>query len=220
MTYVAGTTPVHRCDARVKIALLLAYSIAIFALSGWWGLGALVAVLVAVLAVSRLSIGMINRSLVPVYWLAAFSLIMNIVYEPSVGGVLTGLYIALRMVALVAASFVVCFTTTSSELLQAFAWFIGPLRKLGVPVDDIAFTLSLSVRFIPVIEDEFDRIRTAQKARGADASGGIAQRFKVWGKAFATLFINLFRHADNLATAMDARCYGAASRRGNLHGGE
>lgn len=218
MTYIAGSTPVHRCDARVKIALLLVYSIAIFALPGWWGLSALVAVLAVVIAISRIPIGVINRSLVPVYWLAAFSLIMNVVYEPSVGGLLTGLYIALRMIALVAASFVVCFTTTSNELLQAFSWFIGPFGRLGVPADDIAFTLALSVRFIPVIEQEFDRIRTAQLARGAGSSKSFIRNFKVWGMAFTTLFIGLFRHADNLATAMDARCYGAAPHRGNLHG--
>ena len=124
--------------------------------------------------------------------------------------------VAVRMIALITASFVVCFTTTSSELMQAFGWLIGPLRHLRAPVDDIAFTLALSVRFIPVIEGEFERIRMAQKARGADTAGSLSQTLKVWGSAFTALFIGLFRHADNLALAMDARCYGAAERRTNL----
>lgn len=218
MTYIEGSTPVHRCDARVKIVALFAFSVAILAVPSWWGMAALAALVVAVIAVARLPLSTMSRSLVPVYVLAAFSLFFNVVYDPIVGGLMTGLFVAVRMVALVAASFVVCFATTSAELLGAFAWLIGPLRRLRVPVDDIAFTLALSVRFIPVIEQEFERIRTAQKARGAEATGSIARRLQVWGRAFTTLFINLFRHADGLATAMDARCYGAAPKRGSLHG--
>ena len=216
MTYIAGSTPVHRCDARLKIGLLFAYSLAIFALSGWWGLGALVVVLAVVFAVSKLPLGLMSHSLVPVYWLAAFSLLFNVIQEPGIGGLLTGLYFAVRMVALVAASFVVCFTTTSSELLQAFSWIIGPLRRFHVPVDDISFTLALSLRFIPVIEQEFERIRMAQKARGAGGREPLSRKLEVWGMAFAALFVGLFRHADNLANAMDARCYGATPRRTRL----
>lgn len=216
MTYIEGSTPVHRLDARVKIIALFLYSVALLAVPGWWGMGVLVVLLVVAVAVAKLPLSTLNRSLVPVYVLAACSLCFNVLYDPGLGGVLSGLYVAVRMVALVAASFVVCFTTTSGELLKAFAWLIGPLDRLNVPVDDIAFTLALSVRFIPVIEQEFDRIRAAQLARGAGASKSLTRNLKVWGQAFTTLFVGLFRHADNLATAMDARCYGAARRRSHL----
>ena len=216
MTYIPGTTPVHRCDARVKIVGLFAYSVALLVVPNWWGMGALAVVAVVATAVAKIPLSVMNRLLTPVYVLAAFSLVFNVIYDPGVGGALTGLFVAVRMIALVAASFVVCFTTTSSELLQAFGWLIGPLRYLRVPVDDIAFTLALSVRFIPVIEGEFERIRMAQKARGADTAGSLSQTLKVWGSAFTALFIGLFRHADNLALAMNARCYGAAERRTNL----
>ena len=216
MTYLAGDSPVHRCDARVKIAALLAYSIAVLAVPSWWGLGVLVAVLAVVLAVSRIPLGLINGSLVPVYVLAAFAVLFNVLAAPGLDGLLSGLFVAVRMVALITASFIVCFTTASSELLKAFGWFIGPLRSLHVPVDDIAFTLALSVRFIPVIEDEFERIRAAQKARGAESTGSLKRKLEVWSAAFTALFVGLFRHADNLALAMDARCYGASERRTNL----
>ena len=216
MTYIAGETPVHRCDARVKIVALLAYSIAILAVPSWWGLGVLVVALAVALAVAKLPLSRINDALVPVYILAVFSLLFNVIYVPNIDGVLTGLFVGVRMVALIAASIIVCFTSTSSELLQAFRWIIAPLRSLRVPVDDVAFTLALSVRFIPVIEDEFTRIRMAQKARGAETSGSLKRALEIWGSAFTALFIGLFRHADSLATAMDARCYGAASQRSRL----
>ena len=118
------------------------------------------------------------------------------------------------MIALVAASFIVCLTTTSTELLSAFARLIRPLRRLRVPVDDIALTLSLAIRFIPVIAEEFNQVRTAQIARGATARGvTFSRKLKIWGAAFSAVFVGLFRRADALAIAMDARCYGMKTTR-------
>ena len=216
LTYIAGDTPVHRCDARVKIVVLFVYSIALLAVPGWWGVGVLTVAVAAVAVLAKLLPSVLNSSLVPVYFLAAFSLFFNVLYSPGLDGVLTGLLVAVRMIALITASFIVCFTTTSSELLQAFRWLITPLRHLHAPVDDIALTLALSVRFIPVVEDEFERIRMAQKARGADATGSLKRRLEIWSSAFIALFVGLFRHADNLALAMDTRCYGAKPHRTNL----
>jgi len=216
MTYIAGETPVHRCDARVKIVVLFAFSIALLAAPSWWSVGILAAAIAVVVGVAKLPLSVMNSSLVPVYVMAAFSLFFNVLYSPGLDGVLAGLLVAVRMVALIAASFVVCFTTSSSELLQAFRWLIAPLRHLHAPVDDIALTLALSVRFIPVVEDEFERIRMAQKARGADTAGSLKRTLEVWSSAFIALFVGLFRHADNLALAMDARCYGASPDRTTL----
>lgn len=215
-TYAAADTPVSRCDARVKTALLLAFSIGIFVVRTWWGMGAFAIAVIVLAGLARLPIGQMGRMLVPVYVLAAFSVLFNAMANPSIEGVLAGLFLAVRMVTLVAASFIVCFTTTSSELLEAFRWFIGPLRRLHAPVDDIAFTLALSVRFIPVIESEFATVRAAQKSRGAELSGSLTSKLRIWGAAFSAVFIGLFRHADAVAAAMDARCYGAASVRTRL----
>lgn len=208
LTYVSGDTPLHHCDARVKIVALLAFSIGIFLVSTWWGMAAFAAIVVAALAVARISPGQVNRMLGPVYVLAAFSVLFNVMAAPYVDGLIAGLFFGVRMVVLVAASFVVCLTTTSRDLIGAFAWFIAPLRHLRVPVDDIAFTLALSLRFIPVIEGEFATVRAAQKARGAELEGSFGNKLHIWGAAFSAVFIGLFRHADNLACAMDARCYG------------
>lgn len=212
LTYIKGNTPVHRCDSRAKIALLFAYSIAIFFVSSWWAmLGFAAAVVVAGVA-ARLPFGLMNRMLVPVYVLAGFSVLFNVIAAPIVGGLLAGLFLALRMVLLVAASFVVCLTSSSTDLLEAFRWFIGPLGRVHVPVDDVAFTLSLALRFIPLVEREYGQIRTAQKARGADLAASFFDKLRIAGFAFAAMFVNLFRRADTMAEAMDSRCYGAAVR--------
>ena len=208
LTYRAGTTPVHRCDARVKIAVLLAFSIAVFLVRSWWGMGVLAVAAVVAIAVARLPFAQVNRMLAPVYVLAAFTVAFNVLANPTVDGALAGLFFGVRMVVLVAGSFAVCLTTGSSSLLGAFRWYIGPLRRLHVPVDDIALTLALSVRFIPVIEQELATVRAAQKSRGAELSGSLSNKLRMAGAAFTAVFVGLFRHADALATAMDARCYG------------
>lgn len=216
MTYLKGNTPIHRCDARVKIALLLAYSIAIFFVGSWWVMLAFAAAAIVAIAVARIPFGTLNRMLVPVYVLAGFSVLFNILAAPVVDGLVAGLFLAARMVLLTAVSFVVCLTSSSSDLLEAFRWFIGPLRHLRVPVDDIAFTLSLAIRFILLVEQEFESVRMAQKARGADSVRSFRKRLGVMGQAFATMFVNLFRQADRMADAMDARCYGSAPVRTRL----
>ena len=208
LTYVPGDSPVHRCDARAKILALLAFSICLFFVQGFWGMVLFALAVMAAIAASQVPPAIMNRMLVPVYALAVFSALFNMVATPTPEGALAGLVIGLRMVVLVAASFVVCLATSSSELLGAFRWFIKPLGDLGVPIDDIALTLALSLRFIPVIEREFDTVRAAQKSRGAELSGSLPNKLRIWGVAFSAVFIGLFRHANNLASAMDARCYG------------
>ena len=206
----------HRCDARIKLVVLLAFSIGIFFAQSWWAMALFALVAVVLVAVARIALPEINRLLVPVYVLAAFSVLFNVMAHPGLEGFSQGLLFGVRMVVLVAASFVVCLTTGSAQLLEAFGWFIEPLRRFRVPVDDVAFTLALSVRFIPVIEQQFARIRAAQIARGAEASGSFTRKLQVWGSAFSALFIGLFRQADSLASAMDARCYGASDCRTRL----
>ena len=208
LTYQVGDSPVHRCDARVKILVLLVFSIVVLLVRSWWEMGLLAVAAIVVIAVSRISKETINTMMMPVYALAAFSLLFNVAANPGFAGLSDGAFFGMRMLVLVAASFVVCLATPSADLLDAFRWFMGPLRHLGIPVDDIAFTLALSLRFIPVIETEFATVRAAQKSRGAELSGSFPNKLRIWGAAFSAVFVGLFRHADVLATAMDARCYG------------
>lgn len=212
--YIPGDSPVHRCDARVKIIALLAFSVAILLPLPWWAVAALSAVPWAAVAAARIPARALLVPLGPVLVLAGFAAGFSVFYNPGPAGVLNGAVVALRMVALVVASFAVCMTADATDLLQAFSFFIEPLRRWGVPVDDIAFTLVLALRFIPMIAGQFREVRLAQRARGADGRGlGPYRRLQVWGAAFAAVFVGLFRQADATATAMDARCYGAASKR-------
>ena len=213
MTYVAGDSLVHRCDARVKIVALLAYSVAIFFVRTWWGMGAFALAVVVLAGVARIPVRHMTAPLVPVAFLAAFAALFAFVADPGLSGLSAGLFVAVRMVALVAASFVVCLTTTPTALLDAFSRIMSPLRVLHVPVGDIAFTLALALRFIPVISEEFLSVRRAQKARGAELDGlSFKRRLEVWGAAFTAVFVGLFRHADALAVAMDSRCFDARPR--------
>ena len=125
-------------------------------------------------------------------------------------GFARGCFFAVRIVLLVVASLVVTYTTTSTDLTQALAGFMRPLRRLRVPVDDIAMVFSLALRFIPVTAEEFGRVHDAQWARGASfAEGSLWERLRAWQTVLIPLFVGLFRRADALAVAMDARCYGA-----------
>ena len=125
-------------------------------------------------------------------------------------GFARGCFYAVRIVLLVAASLIVCFTTSSTQLTEAFSSFLRPLRPLRVPVDDIASVLSIALRFIPLVAEELGRIHDAQWSRGAKFAGaGLMARLRAWATVLVPLFVSLFRRADALAVAMDARCYGA-----------
>ena len=219
-SYIPGTSAVHACDARVKIVLLAAYSVTLFLVRSWMGLGLCALLFVTVATASRIPARRFFGLLVPVYVIVAFTVLFNgfsldvgqaasaaplalgdvsagvlAAWEPvaligSFGlvpaGLARGLFFAVRIVLLVVASLTVTYTTTSTELTDALGFFLRPLKRLGVPTDDIAMVFSLALRFIPVWE-----------------------RLRAWQTVLIPLFVGLFRRADSLAVAMDARCYGA-----------
>lgn len=124
-------------------------------------------------------------------------------------GLERGAFFAVRMVLLVGASLIVSFSTTSTNLISAFNSFLRPLRAIHVPTDDIATVLSLALRFIPLTAEELGRVHDAQWARGASfGEGSFWKRLRAWQTVMIPLFVGLFRRADTLAAAMDARCYG------------
>lgn len=124
-------------------------------------------------------------------------------------GFARGCFYAARIVLLVMASLLVSFTTTSTELTQAFSSFLRPLRAVRAPVDDIASVLSIALRFIPLVAEELGRIHDAQWSRCARfGEGGLVQRLRAWATVLVPLLVGMFRRADDLAVAMDARCYG------------
>ena len=226
-SYIPGTSAVHACDARVKIVLLAAYSVTLFLVRSWMGLGLCALLFVTVAKVSRIPARRFFGLLVPVGQAASaappalgdVSAGVLAAWEPvaligSFGlvpaGLARGLFFAVRIVLLVVASLAVTYTTTSTELTDALGFFLRPLKRLGVPTDDIAMVFSLALRFIPVTAEEFGRVHDAHWARGASfAEGSLWERLRAWQTVLIPLFVGLFRRADSLAVAMDARCYGA-----------
>lgn len=239
----------HRCDARVKVALLAVYSVALFFVDTWVGMGAAAALFLGVLATSRIAARRVFGLVAPVYVLVALTLLFNMfvfatpelvaqsrdalaqgnalagvyplvgTFSLTVPGFTRGAFFGARILLLVFASLIVCFTSTSTELTDALRSFLAPLGRLKAPVDDIAAVFSIALRFIPVTADEFCRVRDAQWSRGSRFSeGSLRQRLKAWQTVLVPLFVGLFRRADVLAQAMDARCYGATPSRSSLSG--
>ena len=239
-TYIPGATPVHGCDARVKIVLLIAYSVTLFLVETWWALGVCAVAFAVLLCVSRIGPRRILALSLPLVVIAAFAIVFNafsfdaaaasavapgglgsvsagaapVTLVGSFGfvpmGFARGCFYAIRIVLLVMASLLVSVTTTSTELTEAFSSFLRPLRKLRVPVDDVASVLSIALRFIPLVAEELGRIHDAQWSRCAKfGEAGLVVRLRAWATVLVPLFVSMFRRADALAVAMDARCYGA-----------
>lgn len=208
-------TRVGRVDTRVKLVLLLSYSITLFVVTNWFGIGLCAVILGVCVAGSKVSPGKIFSGLVPLYLLLLFTVFFNAYSFTGDTMVFTGeglnrgcLY-ASRIMLLVVASLVVTYTTTDTALTLGLSQLLAPLRVLHVPVDDIAMTLTLALRFIPVFSEELETLKRAQLSRGAALeSGGLVVRMRAWLTIMIPLFVGLFRHADRLSLAMDTRCYG------------
>lgn len=248
-SYIAGSSPVHTCDARVKVVLLLAYSITLFLVHTWLGIALCAMVFTLLLYGAALSPKKLFAPLVAVYIIMAASLLFNsfsfdiFQAQPAApallpgegfmskstsylpipffgsfgflpGGFLRGCFFALRIFLLIVASLLLCYTTSSNELIDALESFLRPLRVFHVPVDDVAMVFSLALRFIPVTAEEFSRVYNAQLSRGAHfGEGSLWVRLHAWQSVMIPLFVGLFRRADVLAVAMEARCYGAQGLR-------
>ena len=239
-TYRALDTPVHRLDARVKIVLVVVYSVALFCVDTWMGMAALVLMLGGVAPMARLDVARIARQLLPVLLIIAITIVANSFvldvstpaasfgYRPpawiealpgiplagSFGftpvGFSRGCFFAFRIALLVGASLVFTTTTSGTQITQALESFLSPLGKFGVPVHDVATIVSLAMRFIPVTIDEFNRVQMAQAARCAPfEEAGALTKMRAWSTVFVPMIVALYRRADRLADALDARCYGA-----------
>ncbi len=205
----------HSLDARSKIILALIYSVAVFFIDTWLGMACMLGLFIFVWVLSNLPARPIFASCIPVYVICAFTILFNSfpymegVVAFSVLGLIRGCFFAIRILLLVWISLVLCLSTTASAITFAFAQMMAPLRKLKVPVDDIATVFSIALRFIPEIASEYMQIKDAQFSRGAPFNeGNLVVRLKAYGSVLLPLVVTLFRRADTLAVAMDARCYG------------
>lgn len=211
-TYIDGESFVHTCDARVKVLLLCAYTATVFWVETWAGQW-LLGFLCLVLALSaHVPLGRMLAMGIPVYMMAALTVLFASINNQV--GFALGCFYGVRMILLVLGSFIVVLTTTSTALTDALRSFVSPLRVLYVPADDIAMVFSMAIRFIPLMAQEICAIHDAQFSRGASFHrGGLWQRLSAWPPVFIPLFVGMFRRADKLSVAMDARCYGVRGGR-------
>ncbi len=223
-----------RADVRVLIVLYIAYAVALFLVSSWLGMLLAALAFALVFAVSRVSVRRVFALAAPVYLLVGFMLLGGsfVIAQPDalglvqVAGVLSfstsgfarSCLFGVRVLLLVWMSLTIGFSLTATEVSDAVVSFLNPLRRLGLNIDDISAMISVAIRFVPLMAEEFQRVRKAQWSRGGlSASGGVVARVKEWAAVLAPVVAGLFRRSDALGEAMEARCYGAAERRTSLH---
>lgn len=223
--YFPGQSIVHRLDPRTKLICVVCYIVALF-LAQWWVTYALMfLVLAGTVKLSTISPKAILRGMKPVVFLLVFTAILNALYYPGEHviaafwvfeitweGILHAFFMVVRIMLLVSCTFLLTYTTSPILLTDGLENLLGPLKKIHVPVHELAMMMSIALRFIPTLIEETDKIMSAQKARGADFdTGNLLQKAKALVPLLVPLFISAFRRADELAIAMECRCY---------HGGE
>ena len=220
-----GATLIHKLAPRTKLLCVILYIVALFNANGPLPYGIMIAVLAVCILISRVEWKALTRGLTPVYFIVAFTAVMNMFFTNGTPvadvwlvrhitweGIIAAVQMVLRIVMLIMGTFLMTYTTSPIALTDGLEHLLSPLKKLRFPVHELAMMMSIALRFIPTLIEETDKIMSAQKARGADfESGNIFQRAKALVPILVPLFISAFRRADELATAMECRCY---------HGGE
>ncbi len=218
--YYPGDSWVHRLDARTKIIATLLYLIELFVVNNFYGFLITAAVLFTVIAISKVPLKFIFRGLTAVFLIIAFTFVLNlfmvdgrvlwhwkfltITYE----GLSRAFFMAVRLVLIIIGSSIMTLTTKPVELTDGLEKLLSPFSKIGLPSHEIALMMTIALRFIPTLMEETDKIIKAQQARGADfESGNLFQRAKSLIPILVPLFVSSFRIAQDLALAMEARCY-------------
>ena len=229
--YFPGTSIAHKLDPRTKILLVTLYIIALFSAKGLLGYMVMAATLAVCVKISKVGFKSLVRGLKPLVVIIAFTGILNIFFTPaetyllewgilriSEKGIQNALFMVVRIMLLVMGTFLMTYTTSPIRLTDGLESLLGPLKRLRVPVHELAMMMAIALRFIPTLIEETDKIMSAQKARGADfESGNIFQKAKALVPILVPLFISAFRRADELATAMECRCYHGGEGRTKLH---
>ena len=226
-----GHSILHRCDPRLKLVATIAYIVVLFVAPNPLGLALSILLLAALYKVAQIPGRMILKSLKPIVPIVIFTAVLNLFFvtgqgEPLVHfwvlniyaeGVKYAILLAVRVCALIAGTSLLTYTTSPIVLTDAIEQLLKPLGKLHFPVHELAMMMSIALRFIPTLIEETDKIMNAQKARGAMLdSGTMTERVKALVPVLIPLFISAFRRADELAMAMECRCYRGGDGRTRL----
>lgn len=218
--YFPGKSAIHKMDPRIKILLSILYIVMLFVADNMWGLLLGVLFGFAAYLISRIPLSMIWKSMKPVVPIVIFTAVLNLFLSTgdplwqwkflkiTREGIETAVFMSVRILCLIAGTSLLTYTTSPIALTDAIERLLAPLKRLHVPVHAFAMMMTIALRFIPTLLEETDRIMTAQKARGAGFSeGSMLQRAKALVPIFVPLFVSSFRRAEELATAMECRCY-------------
>jgi energy-coupling factor transport system permease protein len=219
--YFPGNSIVHRLDPRTKLVILVLYIIALFVASGWPAYLVVFSFLAFVVAISQIPLKSIVNGMKPLVMILIFTGILNVFFTTGEKlvikfwfisiyweGIVRALFMVARILMLIAGTFLLTYTTSPIALTDGLESLLNPLKKIHVPVHELAMMMCIALRFIPTLIEETDKIMAAQKARGADfEDGNLLQRVKALVPILVPLFISAFRRADELATAMECRCY-------------
>lgn len=219
--YYPANSKLHRLDPRVKIMCTLFYLISLFLLKNIWGYAVATLFLAVVIKISKVPLKFIVKGLKPIVMLLMITVIFNLflttggevlvkvwIFKITEEGLRTAVFMAIRLIYLIIGSSLMTFTTTPNALTDGIERLLWPFNKIKVPVHEIAMMMSIALRFIPILLEETDKIMKAQIARGADLeSGNIIQKAKSMIPILVPLFVSAFRRANDLAMAMEARCY-------------
>lgn len=223
--FFPGKSIVHRLDARIKLLLTVMFIVMLFMADTFLGLFIGVLFIGLAYIVSSIPIKMILKSVKPIVPLIVLTAILNLffisdgdvlvhwwIFKITTGSLQTAVFMVIRIIALIVGTSLLTYTTSPIALTDAIERILSPLKKIKLPVHEVAMMMTIALRFIPTLVEETDKITMAQKARGADMeSGSILKRAKALVPILIPLFVSAFRRAEELAMAMECRCY---------HGGE
>lgn len=219
--YVPGDSVIHRMDPRAKLLVIFIYVFIVFLANNSATYAILSVFTFSLVALSRIPLSFVLKGLKPIIWIVAITFLLHVfmtkegdvlyqigsfsIYE---GGVKQGIFISLRFLLLIVITTLLTLTTTPIEVTDGVESLLGPLKKVHVPVHELALMMSISLRFIPTLMEETEKIIKAQTARGVDFTGGpFSERIKAIVSLLVPLFISSFKRAEELATAMEARGY-------------
>ncbi len=219
--YFPGQSVIHRLDPRTKLTMLVVYIVALFLAEGWVSYGLVFVFLAVVIRLSTIPLKSILRGMKPLVMILIFTGVLNLFFTQdgevlvkfwvltvTSGGLSRALMMMARILMLISGTFLLTYTTSPIALTDGLEALMNPLKKVGVPVHELSMMMCIALRFIPTLIEETDKIMSAQKARGADfESGSLTDRAKALIPILVPLFISAFRRADELATAMECRCY-------------
>ena len=219
--FFPGKSPIHRMDPRTKLILTVVYIVALFLAENWFSYLVMMVFLVSCVKISSIPPKSIVRGMKPLVFILMFTAILNLFYTDggivlvrlgslaiTTEGLKRAFFMIWRIMMLISGTFLLTYTTSPISLTDGLESLLNPLKKIRVPVHELAMMMSIALRFIPTLIEETDKIMNAQKARGADfENGSIIDRAKALVPVLVPLFISAFRRADELATAMECRCY-------------